>query len=220
MSQRTQKPARPVTAALDRLEQLYEQASAGLVAALGRYLEAGERPGKEALAGLTYPLLRVVYHDTTRPLPTHRRAFGRLQRIGAYETTVTHPREFRSYLVEQLQPLASEYGARIEVESSRQRIPYPYVLDRTDELAGAVVNVADLARYFPTPQLSGVGDETADGEFDFGARAAARPVRCAARRLLAPPPCALYRLRLAGDAALGAAHQLSPLCRPVRALGR
>ena len=50
-------------------------------------------------------------------------------------------------------------------------------------------------------------------------RAAARPVRRAARRLFAPPPRALYRLRLAGDAALGAAHQLPPLCRPVRAMG-
>ena len=98
MSQRTQKPARPVVAALDRLEQLYEQASAGLVAALGRYLTAGERPSKETLAALTYPLLRVVYHDAGRSLPTHRRAFGRLQRLGAYETTVTHPREFRGYL--------------------------------------------------------------------------------------------------------------------------
>jgi AMP nucleosidase len=169
MSQRTQKPARPVVAALDKLEQLYEQASAGLASALDGYLTAGEKPTKETLAALCYPLLRVVYHDAGRPLPTHRRAFGRLQRLGAYETTVTHPREFRSYLTEQLQPLATEYGARIEVEPSRQRIPYPYVLDRTGELAGAAVNVADLARHFPTPQLSAVGDEIADGEWDFRA---------------------------------------------------
>ena len=135
MLQRTRKSARPVVAALDRLEQLYEQASAGLVAALEGYLTAGERPSRATLASLCYPLLRIVYHDVGRPLPTHRRAFGRLQRLGAYETTVTHPREFRSYLAEQLQPLATEYGARIEVEPSRQRIPYPYVLDRTEELA-------------------------------------------------------------------------------------
>jgi AMP nucleosidase len=167
MSQRTQQPARPVVAALDKLEQLYEQASAGLVSALERYLAAGEKPTKEMLAALCYPLLRIVYHDAGRPLPTHRRAFGRLQRLGAYETTVTHPREFRSYLAEQLHPLATEYGARIEVEPSRQPIPYPYVLDRTEQLAGAAVNVADLARHFPTPQLSAVGDEIADGEWDL-----------------------------------------------------
>ena len=105
------KPARSVVAALDKLEQLYETASAGLVVALDRYLEAGERPSKETLAALCYPLLRVVYHDAARPVPTHRRAFGRLQRLGAYETTITHPKEFRTYLTEQLQPLATEYGA-------------------------------------------------------------------------------------------------------------
>jgi AMP nucleosidase len=167
MSQRTQKPVRPVLAALDKLEELYEAATAGLVAALERYLKSGEKPSKETLAALTYPLLRVVYHDAARPVPTHRRAFGRLQRLGAYETTVTHPRAFRSYLTEQLQPLATEYGARIEVEPSHQRIPYPYVLDRTWGLAGAAVSVADLAKHFPTPQLSAVGDEIADGDWDF-----------------------------------------------------
>jgi AMP nucleosidase len=168
MSQRPHsKPARSVVAALDKLEQLYETASAGLVEALDRYLASGERPSKETLAALCYPLLRVVYHDASRPVPTHRRAFGRLGRLGVYQTTITHPREFRSYLAEQLQPLATEYGARIEVEPSRQRIPYPYVLDRAVELAGAAANVADLAKHFPTPQLSSVGDEIADGAWDF-----------------------------------------------------
>ncbi|MBO0763203.1 MAG: AMP nucleosidase [Hyphomicrobiaceae bacterium] len=167
MSQRNNKPARTVVAALDRLEHLYEGASLALISALERYLKTDEKPSKETLAAGCYPLLRIVYHDGGRPTPTHRRAFGRLQRLGAYETTVTHPREFRSYLAEQLQPLATEYGARIEVERSQQRIPYPYVLDCADALAGAAVNVADLARRFPTPQLSAVGDEIADGAWDL-----------------------------------------------------
>jgi AMP nucleosidase len=170
MLQRSQsKLARPVVAALDKLEQLYEEAASGLVVALDRYLKSGEKPPKETLASLCYPLLRVVYHDAGRPLPTHRRAFGRLGRLGVYETTITHPKEFRAYLAEQLQPLATEYGARIEVEPSRQRIPYPYVLGLSEELAGAAANVTELARYFPTPQLSAVGDEIADGAWDFRA---------------------------------------------------
>jgi AMP nucleosidase len=171
MSQRTPKPARPVAAALDKLEQLYANATATLAAALDGYVASGEVASQETLAAACYPLLRVVYDDGSRPMPTpaptHRRAFGRLQRRGVYETTVAHPREFRSYLAEQLQPLVTEYGARIEVEPSGQRIPYPYVLDCASALAGAAVNVADLARHFPTPQLSAVGDEIADGAWDF-----------------------------------------------------
>jgi AMP nucleosidase len=42
-------------------------------------------------------------------------------------------------------------------------MPYPYVLDRDDQLARGGVSPAELARYFPTPQLSAVGDEVADG---------------------------------------------------------
>jgi AMP nucleosidase len=89
-----------------------------------------------------------------------------LQRLGVYETTVTHPRAFRRYLLEQLNPLLMEYGAKIEVSVSDQEIPYPYVLERTDEITGGNVTAADLARHFPTPQLSAVGDEIADGQWE------------------------------------------------------
>ncbi len=46
-------------------------------------------------------------------------------------------------------------------------MPYPYVLDRGDELAGGVVTPVELARHFPTPLLSAVGDEVADGLWAF-----------------------------------------------------
>src|SRR5262245_17161258 len=167
MSQRTSKAARTAEAAVDRLEKLYAEATSGLSAALDRYLSVGEPPSPAARATFRYPLLRVVHRDLDRPAPTHRRAFGRLQRLGTYETTVTHPRAFRRYLLEQLNPLLSEYGARIEVAVSDQEIPYPYVLERADEITGGSVTAADLARHFPTPQLSAVGDEIADGQWEY-----------------------------------------------------
>jgi AMP nucleosidase len=163
MSQRSGRPLRSAEVAVDRLEKLYADASAVLVGALDRYLTAREPPSVETRAAFRYPLLRVVYRDLADPLPSHRRAFGRLQRPGVYETTITHPRAFRRYLIEQLEPLLREYGARLEVAVSDQEIPYPYVLERADELAGGKVTAADLARHFPTPQLSAVGDEIADG---------------------------------------------------------
>jgi AMP nucleosidase len=166
MSQRTSKAARTAEAAVDRLEKLYAEAAAGLSSALDRYLSTGEPPSAATRATFRYPLLRVVHRDLDRPAPTHRRAFGRLQRLGVYETTVTHPRAFRRYLLEQLNPLLMEYGAKIEVSVSDQEIPYPYVLERTDEITGGNVTAADLARHFPTPQLSAVGDEIADGQWE------------------------------------------------------
>src|SRR5262249_45967677 len=91
------------------------------------------------------------------------RAFGKLQRPGIYETTVTHAAAFRSYLLEQLEPLVSEYAAEIEVGISAQPIPYPYVIERAEEIAQASVSARELARHFPAPHLSAVGDEVADG---------------------------------------------------------
>ena len=221
MSQRTTRTPRTAEAAVDRLEKLYADATAGLSAALDRYLSVGEPPSAAERATFRYPLLRVVHRDLDRPAPTHRRAFGRLQRPGVYETTITHPRAFRRYLLEQLNPLLTEYGARIEVAVSDQEIPYPYVLERADEITGGNVTAADLARHFPTPQLSDGGrrDRRRPVGAARGRAAAAVAVRCGARRLLAAPPGALHGQRLAPCAAVDPAHQLSPLCRPVHPLG-
>jgi len=49
------------------------------------------------------------------------------------------------------------------VDVSDQEMPFPYVLDHGDELADGAASPAELARYFPTPLLSAVGDEVADG---------------------------------------------------------
>ena len=155
------------SAAVDRLEALYDEATTVLVQSLDDYLATRQSPSPEARAIACYPLLRVVYTDERRPPDAYKRAYAKLQRPGIYETTITHPRPFRSYLIEQLGPLVNEYGARIEVERSTQPIPYPYVLERTDEVARAGVTSAELARHFPTPQLSAVGDEIADGLWEL-----------------------------------------------------
>ena len=150
-------------AAIDRLEQLYGDASTALTAALDAYLSTRKPPTAAVRARLRYPVLRVIHHDLDRPRPVTRRAYAKLQRAGIYEATITHPAAFRGYLLEQLEPLVREYGARLEVEVSTQEIPYPYVLERAEEVARAGVTPHDLARHFPTPTLAAVGDEVADG---------------------------------------------------------
>jgi len=154
-------------AAVDRLEELYGKATSALATALDRYLDTRRPPTASTRAGFRYPSLRVVYSDTGRPRPVNRRAFAKLQRAGVYETTITHPGAFRGYLLEQLAPLVSEYGAEIQIDISSQEIPYPYVLERTEEVARLGVTASELARHFPTPQLAAVGDEIADGQWEY-----------------------------------------------------
>ena len=154
-------------AAVDRLEALYDDATSMLAESLDGYLATRRIPSAEQRAIACYPLLRVVYREERRPPDAYKRAYAKLQRPGIYETTITHPGPFRSYLIEQLTPLIADYGASIEVERSSQPIPYPYVLERTDEVARAGVTAGELARHFPTPQLSTVGDEIADGQWEL-----------------------------------------------------
>ena len=166
MSANPRVPLTPETA-VDRLEQLYSAATNELAEALDAFLRDRIAPSAAARARFRYPLLRVRYADDGEPRPATRRAYAKLQRPGVYETTITHPGSFRSYLLEQLTPLVADYGAAIEVATSDQEIPYPYVLERVEELARAGVTSAELARHFPTPQLSVVGDEVADGDYEL-----------------------------------------------------
>ena len=63
------------------------------------------------------------------PPPVLSRAYAKFEGPGVYATTITQPRAFRDYLIEQLALLVADYGADIEVAVSDQEIPYPYVLE-------------------------------------------------------------------------------------------
>jgi AMP nucleosidase len=130
--------------------------------ALARFAAGGAPPTPDERWHFRYPELRLVW-EPIGPIPVTRRAWGKFQAPGVYATTVTQPSFFRPYLLEQLRPLIAEYGASVQVHVSDQEMPYPYVLDRGDELAHSDASPVELARHFPSPLLSAVGDEVADG---------------------------------------------------------
>jgi AMP nucleosidase len=148
--------------AVDRLEAMHAEAAQAQRDALTRFAAGGGPPDQTERMRFRYPELCLTWQPSG-PIPVTRRAWGKFQTPGVYATTVTQPGFFRRYLLEQLRPLVAEYGASIEVRPSDQEMPYPYVLDRGDELAHSEATPAELARHFPTPLLSAVGDEVADG---------------------------------------------------------
>jgi AMP nucleosidase len=159
-------------AAVDRLEELHAAAAAALRRALARFVGGGPPPDAAERAAFRYPELRVDWEPRggAAAAPFTRRAWARLAVPGAYATTVTQPAHFRPYLLEQLRPLAAEYGAAISVGPGGQEMPYPFALEDGDELdLGGGASAAALARHFPTPMLAAVGDEVADGTWEFGA---------------------------------------------------
>ena len=165
-----------IPALLDALEALYEEACANLRAGLTAYIRHGERPDPAARAkGLfAYPEIRMTYAPDGPP-PRVARAFARVSEAGTYAASIARPALFRAYLNEQLTLLVQDYGAAVEVGRSNQEIPYPYVLDGAEDLALDQAAAEGLSRWFPTPVLSHIGDEVADGVW-APALEAARPL--------------------------------------------
>ncbi len=148
--------------AVDRLEVLYDRAVNALIEAVRRFAEKGVAPTAKERALFRYPELRVTYLPSG-PAPRLARAYGQLTWPGEYAVTVTQPKYYRNYLIEQLTFLVDDYGAELSVRASESEIPYSFVLDAAGSAAFENVPAEDLARNFPNPRLTQVGDAVVDG---------------------------------------------------------
>jgi AMP nucleosidase len=148
--------------AVDRLEFLHDRAVKALIAAIRRYAEEGKPPSMDERALFRYPELRVTYLPSA-PAPRLARAFGQLTWPGEYAVSITQPKYFRPYLIEQMRLLVEDYGAELSVRVSESEIPYSFVLDAAGAAAFENVPAEELARYFPSPRLTQVGDAVVDG---------------------------------------------------------
>ncbi|QUD89691.1 AMP nucleosidase [Phenylobacterium montanum] len=151
-------------ALVDRLQAEYERSVNHLREDLRAYLADRTAPDPIARAGgaYAYPALRLSY-VAKGPSPRLPRAYARFSQGGTYSTTITRPDLFRSYLIEQLSLILSDFDVGAEVVRSRQEIPYPYVLDGSVDLSDGEISSADIALHFPATELASIGDEVADG---------------------------------------------------------
>jgi len=148
--------------AVDRLEFLHNRAVKALVESIRRFADQGTPPTLEERALFRYPELRVTYLPEN-PSPRLPRAYGQLTWPGEYAVSIAQPKFFRSYLIEQLQLLVGDYGAELDVRVSDTEIPYSFVLDAAGAAAFETVPAEELARHFPSPRLTQVGDAVVDG---------------------------------------------------------
>ncbi len=149
---------------VDQLDAIYQQSVSRLRAALTHYIRTGERPdpGLRRDGAFAYPEIRLSYEGGRDPGPLGR-SFGRLQSEGDYAIAVTQPRMFAHYLAQQIDLLIDDYGAHVTAGRSATEIPYNYVLDAGDDLDLTGAAPVELARIFPSTELSQIGDELADG---------------------------------------------------------
>ena len=165
-----------VAAIIAKLAEQYQASIDRLREALRAYIDDGTLPDPvlRKSGSFAYPELRLAYGGEEASEDRPPRSYGRLGEAGTYAITVTRPELYSDYLSEQLGILISDYGVKVEVASSHQEIPFPYVLDGSGIELGAI-RTEDVARYFPATELARIGDELADGLWD-GSRAKYRPL--------------------------------------------
>lgn len=155
------KTAETIIGELDRLYNIsVERLRADVIA----FARDGALPSKSRRSDGSYAYPELVMRFKGGAQPEDRsRAFGRLNEPGTYATTVTRPSMFADYLRDQLELIGSDYDVELEARTSKQEIPFPYVLDgeTAAELAG--ISPQDIARHFPSTELADIGDELADG---------------------------------------------------------
>ena len=102
--------------ALNQLELQYERSVNALRKAIGEYINHSVLPDDDDRANglFVYPQLSVSW-DGADHKALKTRAWGRFTHAGCYTTTITNPKLFRAYLLEQLTSLYQDYGAHISV---------------------------------------------------------------------------------------------------------
>ncbi len=149
---------------IGELARLFDAATETLRADIIAYANDGTLPAAEKRhdGSYAYPELRLHFAGEGAPADRSR-AFGRLEHIGTFATTITRPALFAGYLEEQLTLITQDYEVELEVCRSRQEIPFPYVLDGDSGAAMAGIAAQELATIFPATDLALIGDELADG---------------------------------------------------------
>jgi AMP nucleosidase len=157
------KKAQSSHATVDQLCSVYDESVENLRRAVAAYIQERKKPDAKARAqgAFAYPELRIEYGGKI-PKAAVPRAFARLTQAGTYASSVARPRLFREYLAEQLEHLSRDYDVSISVGRSASEIPYAYVIEDSGIEIGDV-GTAELSRFFPSNELSHIGDEVADG---------------------------------------------------------
>jgi AMP nucleosidase len=143
--------------ALDRLIQLYEDA----IAQIEKDFVSFAKDGSGNFKKQSYPYLGIEVESVAAPGHSTL-AFGKIPRPGLYGTTITQPRLFRSYLIEQLEIVLANCKGEIYVGKSHSPIPLTFAVERAAAQMNAEQRI-QIARNFPLPRLDAAHDTIADG---------------------------------------------------------
>lgn len=145
--------------ALDRLTRLYDDQIAVLREDFAAFARGAlDRPARRVV----YPYLCAEIAASALQ-PKTNLAFGKVTSPGLHGTTITDPRLFADYLMEQMTLLVENHAAVFHVGLSRTPIPLTFGLER-EAAAGVTPDQRQALRHaFALPNLVGTNDDIADG---------------------------------------------------------
>jgi AMP nucleosidase len=150
--------------AVARLEEIYERNTKFLRDRFEAYINGA--PTSARLRAY-YPFVRMTTSTHTRL--DSRLAYGFVAKPGVYETSVTRPDLFRTYLTEQIRLLIENHGVPVEIGESNEPIPIHFAYRRDINIEAALTNddnsvvKRSLRDIFDTPDLAAMDDAIADG---------------------------------------------------------
>ena len=152
-------------AALDRVREIYDGSVNHLREALRQFVSGA--PLNEHVRAC-YPFVRVRTDTVARA--DSRLSYGFVAGPGTFETTLTRPDLFASYLAEQFKLLRRNHGVAIEVGTSAHPIPVHFSLAEDDHLEGTLTPQRRLLMrdLFDLPDLAAMDDGIANGTHEPG----------------------------------------------------
>ena len=156
------KPYRDAEAAVDQLELIYNRHTAFIRDRFARLLETGHLDGR---VRATYPEIRIETSSFAHL--DSRLSYGHVAAPGIYAATVTQPRLFRTYLVEQIKQLVRNHNVPVEIGPSLEPIPLHFAFPEGIYVEGELTEQIDrpLRDMFDVPDLAVVDDAIVNGTF-------------------------------------------------------
>ncbi len=147
-------------AAVDRLEQIYAQATDFLVQNFSAAV-TGKRPAHRVRA--FYPEIRLT--TTSYDKPDSRLSFGYVSGPGSYSTTITRPDLFRNYLIQQIDLLITNHGVPVTIGASHTPMPMHFAVAGHPSLTVPQDGALDfsLRDVFDVPDLATTNDDIVNG---------------------------------------------------------
>ncbi|MDY7577839.1 AMP nucleosidase [Herbaspirillum sp. RTI4] len=150
--------------AVERVISIYESHTALLRAAFGRFSSGELLPARTRAC---YPFVRIATEKATHA--DTRQSFGFVAGPGVYETTLTQPVLFKTYLLNQFQHLLDNHGVPLEIGVSDLPIPVHFAFAEGIHVEGDLdpEHLRNLPDLFDLPDLSKMDDRIVNGTFEM-----------------------------------------------------